>query len=270
MSYILDALKKAESERNLGALPNVYTNAPHAVSDKDNESWGKILPWSLAAIVLGIVFIGLAWLQPWRTQPAAVSPVAAIAQMAPQAIPVTAPAAATPPPAAPPSVAQAEPIADGTPTATTSTPPAIKSEDKPAPVKPAPAPVAKPSAPVPEKKMVDVPQASETKPEAKAAAKTEAAAESKVETRTDVKAETKPEGKDVGTARDLPQAIQSQLPPISVNGYLYAKDPADRSVLMNQKLLREGDTVAPDLVLEKLLPKGAILNYKGYRYRIAF
>ena len=74
----------------------------------------------------------------------------------------------------------------------------------------------------------------------------------------------------IGSVRDLPQNIQAELPAIVVNGYIYAKTPSDRSVLMNQKLLHEGDQVAPGLVLEKMLPKGAILSYKGYRYRVAF
>ena len=78
------------------------------------------------------------------------------------------------------------------------------------------------------------------------------------------------EDNSVGTVRDLPQTIQSELPAIVVNGYIYAKSPAERSVLINQKLLHEGDQIAPQLVLEKMLPKGAILNYKGYRYRIVF
>jgi general secretion pathway protein B len=35
-------------------------------------------------------------------------------------------------------------------------------------------------------------------------------------------------------------------------------------------LRHEGEEVAPGLVLEKLQPKGAVMNYKGYRYRVAY
>jgi len=256
MSYILDALKKAESERNLGAVPNVYANAPHSSQADDGARLGKILPWSVAAIALGAVLIVLAWLQPWRAQPTA--PVAT-------AVPQAAPVALAP-------AVPAEPVATSAPPPTQSAPPVdvaaapTKVEEKPAQVKPVPAPVAKPATPTPEKKVADTTPVKEEKP----TARQEPKPEPKVEAKTEMKAEAKADGSDVGTARDLPQAIQSQLPAISVNGYLYDKDPADRSVLMNQKLLREGDTVAPDLILERLLPKGAILNYKGYRYRISF
>ena len=75
---------------------------------------------------------------------------------------------------------------------------------------------------------------------------------------------------EAGTIRDLPEAIQRELPPVTITGYLYARNPADRSALINKKLLHEGESVAPDLVLEKLTPKGAVLNYKGYHYRISY
>jgi general secretion pathway protein B len=259
MSYILDALKKAESERNLGAVPNVYANAPQAVQADDDARWGKILPWSVAALALGLVLIVLAWLQPWRTQPAATAPVATTVA------PIVTPA----PQPAPTPVAPAEPApAPVTPSVVATAP--VKPADESPQVKPAPTPTPKATAPVVEKKIADAAPAKVEKPIAKAEAKPEPKPDTKAEVKPEVKLEAKADGSDVGTARDLPQAIQSQLPPISVNGYLYDKDPADRSVLMNQKLLREGDTVAPDLVLEKLLPKGAVLNYKGYRYRITF
>ncbi len=70
--------------------------------------------------------------------------------------------------------------------------------------------------------------------------------------------------------QDLPAAIQRELPQVSINGYIYARNPADRSALINKKLLHEGENVAPDLVLEKLTPKDAVLNYKGYRYRVSY
>ena len=35
-------------------------------------------------------------------------------------------------------------------------------------------------------------------------------------------------------------------------------------------LRREGEEVAPGLVLERLLPKAAIMNFRGYRYRVGY
>jgi general secretion pathway protein B len=70
--------------------------------------------------------------------------------------------------------------------------------------------------------------------------------------------------------RELPEAIQRGVPPVTFGGYMYSKDPADRLLLIDKTLRHEGEEVAPGLVLEKLLPKAAVMNYKGNRYRVPY
>jgi general secretion pathway protein B len=70
--------------------------------------------------------------------------------------------------------------------------------------------------------------------------------------------------------RELPEAIQRSVPPLVFGGYMYSKNPADRLLLIDKALRHEGEEVAPGLVLEKLLPKAAVMNYKGYRYRVPY
>jgi general secretion pathway protein B len=53
-------------------------------------------------------------------------------------------------------------------------------------------------------------------------------------------------------------------------GYIYSPNPAERLLLVDKLLRREGEEVAPGLVLERLLPKAAIMNFRGYRYRVAY
>lgn len=67
---------------------------------------------------------------------------------------------------------------------------------------------------------------------------------------------------------DLPGAIQSQLPPLSVTGHVYSNAPRERIVSINDRLLQEGDFVAPKLKLEAIVPDGMILSYRGYRFRL--
>lgn len=237
MSYILDALKKAESERKLGSIPNVYSPAPSASDMADGQSWRKWLPWLLATSTFAVLLLGLAWLQPWRQQaPVALNPALAV--------PVAPPAAAPPPPVAPRAIAETkiEPAAAASAAASS----AIQQPEK-APISPQPAPstTEKTAAAI----MPPVMKASSSEP---------------------VSAPSPSDEDLAGTLHDLPQNLQAELPAIVVNGYIYAKNPADRSVLINQKLLHEGDQIAPQFVLEKMLPKGAILSYKGYRYRVAF
>lgn len=70
--------------------------------------------------------------------------------------------------------------------------------------------------------------------------------------------------------RELPEPIQRSIPPVTMGGYMYSKNPADRLVLIDKILRREGEEVAPGLVLDKLLPKAAIFTFKGYRYRVPY
>lgn len=74
----------------------------------------------------------------------------------------------------------------------------------------------------------------------------------------------------VAALRELPENIQREIPALTISGYIYSSIQSERSVLINKKLLHEGDEVAPGLTLEKMMPKEAVLNYKGYRYRISY
>jgi general secretion pathway protein B len=68
----------------------------------------------------------------------------------------------------------------------------------------------------------------------------------------------------------LPDAVQRDVPRVSFGGYMYSASPADRLLLVDKALRHEGEEVAPGLVLEKLLPKAAVMNYRGVRYRVAY
>ena len=74
----------------------------------------------------------------------------------------------------------------------------------------------------------------------------------------------------VQNLRDLPEPIQRSIPQVAVGGYIYSKNAADRLLLIDKVLRREGEEVAPGLMLEKLNPKEAVFNFKGYRYRVPY
>lgn len=68
-----------------------------------------------------------------------------------------------------------------------------------------------------------------------------------------------------GTA-ELPPALQQELPALSVAGFI--RDEGSNSmVIVNERLVREGDEVAPGVKLEKILNDNLIFNYKGYRFK---
>lgn len=84
------------------------------------------------------------------------------------------------------------------------------------------------------------------------------------------KSDEAPREEAVQALRDLPEPIRRAIPPVAMSGYMYSPNPADRLVLIDKVLRREGDEVAPGLVLERLEPKGAVFAFRGYRYRIPY
>jgi general secretion pathway protein B len=57
---------------------------------------------------------------------------------------------------------------------------------------------------------------------------------------------------------------------LAVGGSMYSPRPADRILIINGQVLHEGDKVAPDLALQQIRVKTAVMNFRGYRYTIDF
>jgi general secretion pathway protein B len=70
--------------------------------------------------------------------------------------------------------------------------------------------------------------------------------------------------------QQLPDARQRDIPHVTFGGYMYSANPSDRLLIVDKALRHEGEEVAPGLVLEKLLPKAAVMNYRGTRYRVPY
>ncbi|MGO4478539.1 general secretion pathway protein GspB, partial [Massilia sp. 2TAF26] len=68
----------------------------------------------------------------------------------------------------------------------------------------------------------------------------------------------------------LPDIIQRDIPRVTFGGYMYSANPADRLLIVDKALRHEGEEVAPGLLLERLLPKAAVMNFRGIRYRVAY
>jgi general secretion pathway protein B len=225
MSYILEALKKAQAERQLGSAPTLSAVPVGAAPARDAAAPRRRAAIALLAVALAAALAVLAW----RFQSPAVKPAAPVAVVNPPVKNEMAPPAVTPaaPPAPRPAVVP--PLAV--------VPPSVPAPKPAAPAPAAPKPVAAKPVPAP------------------APAPAQAAA---------------PEEEKLPFLRELPEPIQRSVPPLAFGGYMYSKNPADRLLLIDKALRHEGEEVAPGLVLEKLLPKAAVMNYKGYRYRVPY
>ena len=245
MSYILDALRRADAERERGAVPSIHAQQFGQLPTEDEpDSPPRRLHWIVAGLVVVLVAL-LAWILLGRD--AARSPVAApIASVTPVA-PVA--GAATPPPAAAPAA-----IAPAVPAAIPphATPPAVATDSRVAgPFKPSHRPVrAAPPAPLARAAEPGAPVAE--RPASAAAAREPA------------------ESTKVVAQRDLPAEIRKGMPTITVNGSTYSSDQSSRMLMIGGQIFHEGDPVVGGVVLRQIKPRAAVFAYRGYLYEVGF
>ena len=69
---------------------------------------------------------------------------------------------------------------------------------------------------------------------------------------------------------ELPDNIRQQLPALSVGGSMYSPVAANRLVIINGQVLHEGERITPDLVVQQIKLKAAVLAFRSYRFAITF
>jgi general secretion pathway protein B len=67
--------------------------------------------------------------------------------------------------------------------------------------------------------------------------------------------------------KELPAELQSQIPPMKFAGHTYADEPKQRMIIINNKILREGDSIDGDTKLVEIIWEGVILDYKGVTFK---
>jgi general secretion pathway protein B len=85
-------------------------------------------------------------------------------------------------------------------------------------------------------------------------------------TKSDPSRPPAPTRNESATPLDMPLEIKKQLPPLAVAGYIQDGE-SNNMVIINDKLLREGDDVEPGLKLEQILNGSIVLSFKGYRFK---
>jgi general secretion pathway protein B len=252
MSYILDALRRAdaERERDKGAVPGLHAR-PLATPAEEPAAAAQRPGLLLAAlgVSLGLLLALVGWIFLREGAPAA--PGAAVVSAAPPAAaPGQMPPAATQPAAAGAGMAPSPPVPRPAEPTLAAPPPATIVQVVPVPVPaPAPAPTAAP-APRPQ-------PAAEASPAAAPvpAGPSPAAAPSPAATRP------------VPLAQ-LPPDLRAQWPALVVGGSVYSDNAASRFVIFNGQIVREGDSPAPGLLVERIGPKSAVLRWRELRVEV--
>jgi len=233
MSYILDALKNSDQQRQRGMTPTLLTSQA-AVAAFEQPAY---LFYVVFAAVLISSGVAIGWLRPWQSEPA--SPEV-------KAVPVT------------PAVAQFQ----GRDPVMRPEMPEISQQPKPEisikPYFPDPVAIAE-NRPAMKKDTPAPPINKEVVPEPEAGAK-------------DGPEKSTPPGVSPGqkggrTMAELPIAIQQEMPKISISALIYSGDSEGRMVGINDQLMREGESPFPGLKVEEITPDGVIFSYKKYRFR---
>jgi general secretion pathway protein B len=239
MSYILEALRRAdaERERERGAVPGLHAQplSPESDDDAPPPRQSRALLW--AVVVLSLALAGsLAWHLMGAESPRVVAEASPSAAVSP---PLVAPVSAPPAPVAPATSLAAQvqqpvqpvptpaPPARAMPPVQRAAPPAVVAERPPA--SPARLP---PPAPMP-------------------------APEASADTR-------------VYNPNELPDDVRRDLPKLVVGGAMYSDSPANRMLIINSQIFHEGDKLTPDLLLQEIKLKSAVFKYKGYRYAVNY
>jgi general secretion pathway protein B len=227
MSFILDALKKSESDHQRQGGPALF-------EVKVAPPRGMLPPWAIALAVLLAANLGVVlWLLLRHGAPATDAPAMAgatpriapgTATTAPSAAaPGAAPSAGTTPMPAPPAVA-AEP--------------ALTASERAAPPPAAAEPTANPDDYAP-------------------AAEPPARGTGHVQQGTE-------EG--VPLYQQIAAAPDKQLPQLRLDLHAYADQPADRWVMVNMHKLKEGDSLPEGVTVVRITPDGAVLSWHGQQF----
>jgi general secretion pathway protein B len=234
MSYILDALRRSQAERERGQLPHLHAQ-PATLGLAPTTAPARSWLWPALAVVALLLLGALVLLLLRREAPTpAATPIAA------------SPPSATPPPAA---AAAAAPVAVA---------PAPMTPALPVVVSAPPAAAANPAAVVVSAKP-DMPAKVPLRATAPAAASDSA------------KAPTQPPGKAEPQTLTLAQLSPEQrreLPPMVVGGSVWSDNAASRFVILNGQLLHEGESVVPGAVVERIGPKTAWVRWRELRLEL--
>jgi general secretion pathway protein B len=268
MSYILDALKRAETDRERGSVPGLHARQLASYDDLDPQTSHTWL-WLIVAAALVLLAGGAGfwwWRPPVQNTSTSTSTPQAIAKAAvPEASPavVSLPAVQAPAnPAAVDAVSQSNP---------TSKPLSVPAPVVPVRVAPQPAPANAAAVTAPVSAAVAVPATAAVAPAplptAKPASQTGAPPQP-VAISNPAKVGASPTGSGVPLLSELPEALRRLIPPLVIAGAVYSDDPSQRLLLVNNQAFNQGNAVAPGVQLEEIQATSSVFNFQGTRFQL--
>lgn len=236
MSYILDALKKADAERERGSVPGLHSRPQSPAPDDGDSPARQTVPlvWIGAGVAISVIAL-LSWQLLTRAAPPATQAMDNTAFQAP-APPLE--QVDTPRPPEPPPYQQ--PVN-----------PAVRTP--PAAMAP-PTPMAREASP-PARNAIPDPARVAHAPSGNTSTGTNAPLSASAH---------------IPTLNELPEELRRELPAMVIGGAMHSDTPSARMIVLNSQVIHEGEQPVPGLLLEEIRLKSAIFKYKGYRYVVNY
>lgn len=236
MSYILDALRKADQQRQHGTVPTLQTSPTVAAAPA--KTIFSFNGWIVFSLVIAAGVVG--WLRPLQMDSS--SPTEKSASSKPYD----------------PRRDQAESsLPSGLDSSPLSAVPPTPSQmaakiDEPSESPPI-SPAATKAMPIPPESLIGAP------PPVTSPAHDKQIVSSQTETG---------QVQRVMSMSELPSSVRQGVPKLSISFHAYSDKPVDRRVILNNELLRQGELLKSGLIVEQIIPDGVILGHKGYRFHL--
>ncbi|RLT97432.1 general secretion pathway protein GspB [Ketobacter sp.] len=233
MSYILDALRKSEQERQRGKVPDIHGAVSDAPNAKARANVWPII--TVAVIALNVGILGYFWLR----IPPGNAPADTVAG--------TPPPASNPPSVPAPSLVQ--PLVPSTAhTPPTAARPASSAGVAPA-MNPSPAEVPPSAAPVQTARTAPPPTFTNTpQPEQEQA--------------------PLPKVGYLPQLEELPPYEREGIPDMTFSSHMYSSLPRFRSIIINGKRLKEGQYLSEDLQVREITEGGVIMSFGNTLFEV--
>jgi general secretion pathway protein B len=271
MSYILDALKKADKERKRGTVPNLSTDQdPTPQKPKKRQLWPYVL---IVALLINAGFFFF-WFSPWESQETTI--VAKSPAVTTHDSPVTSPkqeSSDIKTQKASVSIHPEKTAPSGTQTDKEDAPHELQStitSQKPDDTQQQRLTV-----------QTDTTHEEEIQDESHQGIQSEEPATPSSTTFSPPSTEPITSDKQDSSThppsqsrfilydlKSLPSSVKENLPDINISVFVYSDDPSSRVVKINGQTVREGQELTDGLMVEKIVPDGVIFNYEDYRFRV--
>jgi general secretion pathway protein B len=244
MSYILDALKKAEHQRDIGQVPGIGSEHPGSMTT-------RVSRWVYVLLFVLVINAGLLAYALWPESGSTSSPVSA-SSAAGSAVPTPLSPAVNPPMNSPrvEKPAASSVISRQAPTVATP-PPAML---RPLPPLPPPEPA----------KTAQVETAGVTDGDADSGVRGEGVVSRPVV----AVAATRPNDNLPVWPQVSGQLFREINSSLRMDVHVYSEYPEERFILINLKKYNEGEQLQEGPVVDEITPSGVILSFRGQRFRV--